>query len=69
MRVLKVFPIDVSLTCEFRLSEIKKLLTVLDNCTITVSADIEGSFEARDFVVDELHPELKRLIKDFDDGS
>ena len=67
MRVLNVKPVDVIAELEIRMKDLKKLKMALDNCEITVSKEIEGSWEARDYVINEFYPELSKLIEEFKD--
>lgn len=69
MKVLKVYPVDITVVCELRISEVKKIMKALENSEITVTEKDEGSFEARDYVVEEFYPWLKQITEDFKDVS
>lgn len=69
MKVLKVYPQEVGIQLEFRLSELKLLKKALDNSTINVSTEVPGSMEASQYVTETFYPEIARLIEEFSDGS
>ena len=69
MRVLDVRPRGVIVSAEFDLEKLKLLRIALDNAEIKVSKEDKDSWEARNYVVDELYPEIVKVIEEFKDAT
>lgn len=62
MKVIQVYPEDVMIVMELRLSEAKKISTAIDNSTLN---DAKCK-ESNDFVIDIFLEKLHSVIKEFD---
>lgn len=61
MKVIQVYPEDVIVVMEMRLSEVKKLVTAIDSATFN---DVKCK-EENDFVIDIFLEKLHSVIKEF----
>ena len=67
MRVTNVRPVGVIVEAEHRIEDLKLLKIALDNSEIKVGEKLEGSWEARNYVMDVFYPEIVKLIEEFKD--
>jgi len=69
MRILQMYPKDITFICEFTLSDLAKLRTAMDMITVNFDQTIPEEVEAKDFLVDNFVKFLEETIKGATDGT
>jgi hypothetical protein len=64
MRTLQMYPKDITVVCEFSLTDIVKLRTVMDMVTVEFDKDKPEEVKVKDFFVNNFMEFLEFTIKE-----
>ena len=69
MVIVDAVPRDVHLITDFSLSDLKKLLLILDNMTFKFDGSISEHVEAKEYLENVFYPTVCEAVKEYTGGS